>query len=116
MLSLLLSTFSEPFYCTDGPTEGLDELLAKINKKELNIQYFEGQVKETDRLFKEALRQNLPEDARKEALQAKKESEVNLNSERRFIKVLKNRLNSGNYDSSISTSSSLGKRNIDEDE
>lgn len=88
--------------------------MAKISKLEGNIQYFAEQARKTDHLFKDALRDNLPDDIRQERLVAKRESETNLNVERKVLRTLKNRLYSGDYSSSLSTSSSLGKRNFDQ--
>ena len=110
----LLYMFSEPLYCMDDLTEGRNELLAKITKAEGKIEYFSEQAKETDLLFKEALRDNLPEVMKEERLEAKRDSESNLNLERKVLRVLKARLDSGNFDSSLATSSSLGKRNFGE--
>lgn len=98
----------------DDLTEGRNELLAKITKAEGKIEYFSEQAKETDLLFKEALRDNLPEVMKEERLEAKRDSESNLNLERKVLRVLKARLDSGNFDSSLATSSSLGKRNFGE--
>ena len=112
-ISLLL-VFSEPCYCTDSFTDAYNQLSSKISKVEENIQYFSEQAKEADRLFKEALKENLPEDMKQERLEAKKDSEINLNVEKKVLKTLKDRLNSGNFDSSLSTTSSLGKRNFGE--
>ena len=110
---ILYNAFYDPIFCMDS-LDAYNELLAKITEKEGNIEYFLEQAKETDRLFKEALRDNLPEEMRQERLEAKKDSEINLNIERKILRVLKNRLDSGNFNSSLSTPSSLGKRNFDE--
>ena len=113
-LLLLFSIFSEPLYCMDSLTDARDQLLARISQAEGKIEYFSEQAKETDRLFKEALRDNLPENVKQEALEAKKDSETNLNVERKVLRTLKNRLDSGDYNTTLSTTSSLGKRNFDE--
>ena len=98
----------------DSLTDARDQLLARISQAEGKIEYFSEQAKETDRLFKEALRDNLPENVKQEALEAKKDSETNLNVERKVLRTLKNRLDSGDYNTTLSTTSSLGKRNFDE--
>ena len=77
-LLIILIIFSEPVYAMDPLTQPRFELLAKISKVEDNIQYFAHQAKATDHLFKQALRDNLPEDMRQERLIAKKESEINI--------------------------------------
>ena len=111
---ILSSMFSETLHCMDSLTEAHNQLLAKITKAEGDIQYYSQQAKEADLLFKQALRDNLSEEMTQERLIVKKESETNLNIEQKVLKTLKNRLASGNFDSSLSTSSSLGKRNFEE--
>lgn len=103
--------FSEPIYCIDP---SMEELLAKISKLEEDIEYFQGQVSETNRLFRESLRDHLPEHIQQERLIDKKESETNLNVGRKVLRTLRDRLHSGDFYTSLSTSSSLGKRNLDE--
>jgi len=83
--------FSDPIYCTDSLTDGKNELLAKINKVEGNINYFTEQAKETDELYKEALMKNFPDDMKEEKLLVKRESEINLNTEKRVLRVLKDK-------------------------
>lgn len=83
--------FSDPVYCTDSFTDAQNELLNKISKLEDSINYHSEQAKVTDNLYKEALKYDLPEDMKKERLEAKKETEVNLNSERRALRTLKTR-------------------------
>jgi len=112
---LFSAVFSEPIYCMDTLTETRGDLLAKIARLEEKIEYFADQAKETDRLFKEALIKNLPEDMRQERLIAKRETETNLNMGRKVLRTLKQRLDSGNDNTPLSTSSSLGKRNFDEE-
>ena len=104
---------SEFHYCADAINEARDALLAKISAMEDNVKYFSEQAKETDLLYKESLRYNLPEDIKAERLLAKKETETNLNVERKVLRILKNRLSNGDFDSSMSTSSTLGKRERD---
>jgi len=98
----------------DTFTEARLDMLDKIARIEDKIDYFTQQAKETDRLFREALHDNLPQDIKDDRLIAKKESEVNLNSEKKALKILKNRLNSGDFNTSFSTPSTLGKRNLDQ--
>lgn len=90
------------------------ELLAKISKLEINIEYFSGQVRETDILYKQGIKDNLPKHIMDDLLTAKKESETNLNLERKVLRALRTRLDSGDYNTSLSTPSSLGKRKIEE--
>jgi len=108
--------FSDPIYCMDPFIEAQHELLRKISRVQGNIEYFSDQAKQTEELFKQALRENFPEEMRQERLNAKRESETNLNIERKILKMLKNRLDSGDLNPSISTSSSLGKRGFDQSE
>lgn len=75
-----------------------------------DIKYYKEQAKATDQFFKEALRNYLPDEIKSERLIAKKETETNLNVEMKVLKTLKNRLASGDYNTSLSTPSSLGKR------
>jgi uncharacterized protein YdcH (DUF465 family) len=116
LLPLLLVLFCDPIYCMDSFIEAQNELLHRISRVEGNIEYFSDQAKQTDELFKQAIRENLPEDMRKERLNAKRESETNLNIERKVLRILKSRLDSGDLNPSISTSSSLGKRGFDQSE
>jgi len=111
VFGLLSVLCCEPVYCMDPLTE---ELLAKISKVQRKVQYFAEQAGETEYLYKEAKRYNLPDDMKAERLLAKKETETNLNVEKKVLKVLKHRLDSGDYNTSLSTSSSLGKRNFDQ--
>jgi len=113
LLLKLLSLFCKPIYCMDIFTEGRLDLLSKIAQVKDKILYFSEQVKETDYLFKEALRENLPEYMKQERLVAKRETEVNLNVSRKILKILESRLDSEDYNSSLATSSSLGKRKGD---
>ena len=114
ILLFLLSMFFEPLYCMDCFEEARRKLLNKISKVEGNIEYFSEQVEQADHSFKKALKDNLPEDEKQGIVEAMKESQTNLNLEKKALKILKSRLESGNYDSSLSTTSSLGKRNFAE--
>ena len=102
--------FSEPIYCIDS---SMEELLAKIPKLE-DIEYFQGQVSETNRLFRKSLRDHLPEHIQQKRLIDKKERETNLNVGRKVLRTLRDRLHPGDFNTSLSTSFSLGKRNLDE--
>ena len=110
LLFLLCSLLFDPIYCADL-LEARDALLAKIAKVEAKIEHYQEDAKLMDDLFKEALRDNLPDDMKEERLKEKRASERNLNTERKVLRTLKERLDSGNYDSFLSTPSSLGKRN-----
>ena len=120
ILLVISAVFSHPVYCTDALTEAQNqvlaqsELLARISKMENNIEYFTDQAKGADLLFKEALMDNLPNEFKQERLLAKKECETNLNIEKKILNILKKRLESGNFNTSLSTSSSLGKRSLDQ--
>ncbi len=111
ILSIIILKFTfvyDIIYCIDFYTE--EELLASISKKEGMVQYFLQQAQETDRMFKQGLINNLPDDAKQELLTAKRETETNLNVEKKVLNSLRNKLNSGDYSKSFSESS-LGKRN-----
>lgn len=97
-------------YCTDIITESKNLLLEKIAKINANIQYFQEQSIEADKMFKDALRQQLNDDIKNDILTAKKESEINLNSEKKMLKILSERLEKGDFNSSTSSPSVLGKR------
>ena len=113
----LLSKFNisliEPVYCTEPVGNGYDELLARISRAQGNITYFQGQVSETTRLFNEAIANNFPNDVTNERLISMRESQTNLRLERRVLTLLQNRLQSGDYDTSFTTQSSLGKRKFE---
>ena len=106
--------FAEPQYCMDSITTAHDQMIEKITKLEAKVEYWADQTKEADYLYEEALKGNLPEDIRGPALEAKQDCEKNLKAESRALSILKSRLESGNFDSSLSATSSLGKRNFGE--
>lgn len=113
-LSFLVLVFSDPLYCMDTFTEERLKMVAKISELESDLEYFKQQAQETHWLYNEALDKKFPDDIQKERLVAKRESEVNLNVGKKVLSTLKNRLESNDFNTSMSTSSSLGKRRLDD--
>ncbi len=114
ILSIIILKFAFAYdiiYCIDFYTE--KQLLANISKKLGMVKYFLQQAQETDRLFKQSLINNLPDDAKQELLTANRETETNLNVEKKVLNSLRNKLNSGDYSKSFYPSS-LGKRNTNQ--
>lgn len=91
-----------------------EQMLDLIQRKQDKLEYFHQQVKAADAEFKEALMHNFPDEIKQERLEAKKDSETNYNLESKVLKVLKERMESGNYNTSLDQKSSLGKRNFEE--
>lgn len=103
----IMYMFSDTLHCMDSYTE----LLAKIGEEEDLAQYWLKQSQECELLFKESLKYNDPEDMKQERLSALKECQENYNSKRDIARDLRDKLNSGDYDPDLPTTSSLGKKN-----
>lgn len=91
-------------------------LLDKIAKVNENISYFEDQVNAARDLYNEAVyaKNTRGIDSDFQAIaQAYNENLSNLNSEKRLLGILDNKLANGETSPEISTSSSLGKRKAD---
>lgn len=97
-------------YCMDSSIELRLTLEEKIASMEGQANYFREQIKILDYEFRRAILNNLPGDVRDEILLGRKEFQTNLDTETKLIRKLKDRLSSGDFDSSFTTSSSLGKR------
>lgn len=104
--------FGEVLYCMDGQIEGL---LQDIAKKKSNCLYFQDQCKQYDAEFKRilGLRNSMEPDQwevlSENARIAKKESDCNLNSERRMLNILEHKFKSRDF-SEISTTPTVQKR------
>ena len=102
--------FGGTIYCMDPFEEARLQLIASITKVQENIQYWSNQTHVTNWEFRHAIQNNL--DTQNDWFIAKRESERHLLSVQRALAILNKRLNSGNMDSSFSTSSTLGKRKL----
>ncbi len=114
---IIATWFSHAAYAMmpeDGLLGAKEALMAKITQKQEMIKYFEEQCAASNYEFRQGLSHNLPKEELDQLLIAKKECESNLNIEKKMVRLLQSRLDSGNYDTSLNTSSSLGKRRSDD--
>ena len=110
----------EVVYCMDGVTEMSLRLHDKISGIEEKIKYHQEQLLGADRDFKEVLtrkayheQNGTMDEWRREYLiveSALKDSNTNLNSEKRMLNILKAKLESGDY--AMTSTSSAVKRKI----
>lgn len=99
----------------------IEEMLTKISAVEKNITYYQEQATAADTEFKDVLSaktayENNGHSAewqrqREMAESALKDTNANLNSEKRMLKFLKSKLENGDFD--MSSKSSTGKRKFD---
>jgi len=104
--------YGHPLYCMD---ENIENLLNEISKKKVNCAYFQEQSILYDAELRRVLASREHMDPNQwqalfqESQQANKEANSNLNSEKRMLNILTNKLNSRDF-SELTTTPTVQKR------